>query len=1513
MKKILSFIMVLAMLASQIVVSAEESGETVLIDQSFTDSIGGFSSWITSSVNDTNIAEWCGTENNPEGESGTGSVKIVTYPTKEWAWLGGGTPQHLLYNYGIQQSVSSMLTVGKRYRISAWIKGGEYYEGSGFKMGASIDNAPTIYKEPITQGILASDYVAVTDEWQKVEFEYECTDKNVYLRVNFSGKGVKCDPDNGIFATFYIDDVKLTELPAIPLEVISEYPQRDTLYNGEKITYELNVNPDMKSTKFTVKDGNGDDVSCKVTSEGHNVIVDIPDRVDGETYSVSGTVAAFGGVSADVSGVYTADNITHMNEDFAGNIGLFTQTYTSAGLNYTSDEDHTGKKNSGVAELSYATVDNDVKNGNYTKVGFERKITSGIESGKRYGISAWVKGASKTVKAGICNGISQSSIKNPIAGNEITASDEWQEISFEWTATREDEANVAAGKYYISLAAGSVPDVGDKFYFDDIVIKQLPDKDFEVVSVNPKNMILYNNAAAKFAFTVAPDAANSSITVTDGTGKTVQSKLSVTGNSLVIDIPNRENGEKYTVTGTVAAINGKTVDFGEGYTFTADNSTLVVETFDGSTENVTNKLGGATMDYVKDQNHTDGDGTGAVMLSYNTLNTMVEVGCISYIGFEVPIPAKTLKGKNYYITAWLKNKEGCSPTAVTAAILSANNVTWDAKPIASSEITVNDTWQKVSFMWNAGNLYGPNTAVLRIYRSARNQSLRDAFYCDDITITEYGSIDVDDSNSYPQNGQQNVSISDEYSIKFTKDIAAEKFEDSYVTLTDVSNKQQIKCDITVDGSVMKIKPQQPLAYASKYKLDFAKDISEKYETSFVTMEKARTIEFTTQNKPLEITDYTAGASNLIFKLKNDNDKEQTAYCILAQYDGTASKALTAQSVTVPANGSTDYIMFTPEGYDKDKCELIVTSSLTDENVAFFTGAELSNAARNNINVAAEGVKATDVSVSFDPETQLVTVKGQTVTGRKNVPVLIRVLPKTGNLSEVTADNINEKMHRAEVILTGEGGTFGYTFSTAGITGSYTVYTNVLNEQGRVKNGFNCATAEEISAAIAKLNKAEESNAKNTFDEISETLELNSEAYDSLKNKEFVAKTLAERKPYATKAEVQETFKKTVEIINSFETADSESVKLFIDEHSGNYYNIADTSAYKDFADNTKPDEQKKIIKMFAECKKLSEVSAKFADIIVTNKLKAYQSYDSIYSILESFSDVLNIDSGKYKKLSLDGRNAVCRSFAAKIPNLDTTNDVDKEFNALVSAKKTEEDDKSETGGGGTSTGVGSKGGSSYGGGTTFPASQKDNSVKVPDWYADKHAENTAGDTNDFDDLDSVEWAKPSIARLYALGVINGKAERTFAPNDKITRAEAAKMIVKALKLERPETSPGEMKFGDVDANAWYYNDVLICWENGILTGVDDNTLGVDSPLTREEFSTIICRAADIAGYALDFDITIFKFADSDSISDWALKFVNALRESDIIDGVGGNYFAPKDPVTRAQAAKIISSLLSYSY
>ncbi|MBQ6937946.1 MAG: S-layer homology domain-containing protein, partial [Clostridia bacterium] len=47
----------------------------------------------------------------------------------------------------------------------------------------------------------------------------------------------------------------------------------------------------------------------------------------------------------------------------------------------------------------------------------------------------------------------------------------------------------------------------------------------------------------------------------------------------------------------------------------------------------------------------------------------------------------------------------------------------------------------------------------------------------------------------------------------------------------------------------------------------------------------------------------------------------------------------------------------------------------------------------------------------------------------------------------------------------------------------------------------------------------------------------------------------------------------------------------------------------------------------------------------------------------------------------------------------------------------------------------------------------------------------------FNDLESVSWAEDSIRELYNLGIISGRSEGVFAPNDYVTREEAAKMLI----------------------------------------------------------------------------------------------------------------------------------------
>ena len=50
------------------------------------------------------------------------------------------------------------------------------------------------------------------------------------------------------------------------------------------------------------------------------------------------------------------------------------------------------------------------------------------------------------------------------------------------------------------------------------------------------------------------------------------------------------------------------------------------------------------------------------------------------------------------------------------------------------------------------------------------------------------------------------------------------------------------------------------------------------------------------------------------------------------------------------------------------------------------------------------------------------------------------------------------------------------------------------------------------------------------------------------------------------------------------------------------------------------------------------------------------------------------------------------------------------------------------------------------------------------------------------------------------------------------------------------------------------------------------------------------------------------FDDTDSIAAYARDAVAFMRSNQMMDGMGDNLFAPTQPVTRAQAAKVIFAL-----
>lgn len=90
-------------------------------------------------------------------------------------------------------------------------------------------------------------------------------------------------------------------------------------------------------------------------------------------------------------------------------------------------------------------------------------------------------------------------------------------------------------------------------------------------------------------------------------------------------------------------------------------------------------------------------------------------------------------------------------------------------------------------------------------------------------------------------------------------------------------------------------------------------------------------------------------------------------------------------------------------------------------------------------------------------------------------------------------------------------------------------------------------------------------------------------------------------------------------------------------------------------------------------------------------------------------------------------------------------------------------------------------------------------------------------TNPFPDVTIEEWFNNAISTLYNLGIVEGEGDGLFHPNDPITRAEMAAMMV---RLYDYDTSTGDFstKFDDIDPYAWYARYVVAAEDLGLFIG-----------------------------------------------------------------------------------------------
>ncbi|HEX5564533.1 MAG TPA: NEAT domain-containing protein [Sporosarcina sp.] len=178
----------------------------------------------------------------------------------------------------------------------------------------------------------------------------------------------------------------------------------------------------------------------------------------------------------------------------------------------------------------------------------------------------------------------------------------------------------------------------------------------------------------------------------------------------------------------------------------------------------------------------------------------------------------------------------------------------------------------------------------------------------------------------------------------------------------------------------------------------------------------------------------------------------------------------------------------------------------------------------------------------------------------------------------------------------------------------------------------------------------------------------------------------------------------------------------------------------------------------------------------------------------------------------------------------------------------------------------------------------------------------------FKDINNT-FAKPYIEALAAKQIVKGKTADTFAPNDNMTRAEFARIISRALNLEKKEY---QGTFTDLTKGTSYVYEVEAANRAGIILG-DAGKFNPNAQITRQEMVAMIVRSIEYKNASLVKNVdTSVKFADAGSVSNYAKEAVQLAAGLGIVDGNvvnGQKVFEPKATATRAHAVKMLYYML----
>lgn len=333
-----------------------------------------------------------------------------------------------------------------------------------------------------------------------------------------------------------------------------------------------------------------------------------------------------------------------------------------------------------------------------------------------------------------------------------------------------------------------------------------------------------------------------------------------------------------------------------------------------------------------------------------------------------------------------------------------------------------------------------------------------------------------------------------------------------------------------------------------------------------------------------------------------------------------------------------------------------------------------------------------------------------------------------------------------------------------------------------------------------------------------------------------------------------------------------------------YIPIIENGELKEWKSETTKAEMKEFTERLGKMEygNVKEFNDAMIESAVLSRINNADGYGEVEDILKQFSDEIKEETGvETDSLSI--------SIYKKLRNCEF-----RDYSELAKKIKEIEESTSESGSSG--------GGGGGGGGSHVSTAEKEIVVPTP-----ITTEEVIQPEENFIDVKPDMWYYDAVTALAEKGVLAGKSDKLFAPNDTVTREEFVKMAIVALGYNNMPLA--NMNFSDVKENDWFYEYVAKAVEAKLVTGISDNNFGAGQPITRQDLCVIIHRIGLEKGLFSEGEAKL-SFGDANEIAEYAVEAVSCLAETKIINGTGDGRFAPYANATRAEAAKIIYGFIN---